>query len=152
MFREDSFMEGKSDSATLYEVDGIVSVASFETLVQWLYRGTVNFPPLLAVSDEIAKVIEFVRLADMYHVTGMEQTMADHIKVLLREKIGTLQHSQIAARGNTEAYARDVQATRQNLYFNSYGSALAANHYLLGLFVQTTSTPCQNCLKDTQYE
>ena len=69
MFRRDAFKEGETNAAYLDEINGIVSVASFEALVQWLHRGTVTFPAGLKVSDEITKCIEFVRLADMCIVT-----------------------------------------------------------------------------------
>jgi BTB/POZ domain len=77
-----SFQEGKEQSTTLNEVDGVVSQQSFELLVQWLYLGRVllgNLTPKHA----IAAVIEFVRIADMCGVTGMESIMAEQIKAII---------------------------------------------------------------------
>lgn len=64
-------------------IDGIVSVASFETLIKWLYRGQADFPKGLTAAEEISKVIEFARLCDMVGVTGVEEMLAADIKSLL---------------------------------------------------------------------
>jgi hypothetical protein len=66
-------------------IDGIVSVGSFETLIQWLYRAKATFPEDLTATEEITKVVEFARLCDMVQVTGMEEVLAQHIKILLQE-------------------------------------------------------------------
>ncbi|RJE19205.1 hypothetical protein PHISCL_08461 [Aspergillus sclerotialis] len=76
------FSEGKGLSATMEEIEGVVSVESFESLLQWLYLGRVTFAPK-DPSEEISAVIEFARLADMCDVTGMEETMAQHIKEII---------------------------------------------------------------------
>jgi hypothetical protein len=109
----------------LGEIDGIVSVASFETLVQWLYRGAVTFPNGLTITHEITKIIEFVRLADMCDVTGMEEIMAEHIKMLLRKPPPPSPYEQDAALDATRN-----RGTSLNPYVspfgNSYGSAPAS--------------------------
>ena len=64
---------------TLDEVDGIVTTRSFQMLLQWLYIGRVAFGELSS-EEAITAILEFVRLADMCGVTGMESLMAAHIK------------------------------------------------------------------------
>lgn len=56
---------------TLKEEEDIVSTRSFELLVQWLYVGRVIFDEL-PLEETVTTTIEFVRLADMCKVTGME--------------------------------------------------------------------------------
>lgn len=119
MFNENRYKEGEEGKVTMCLIDGIVSVGSVETLIQWLYRGKAIFPDDLSAKDEITKVVEFARLCDMVDTTGksylggafltvnifswrwshratnnctsanlnikkgMEQMLADHIKMLL---------------------------------------------------------------------
>ena len=64
------------------EIDGVVSIRSFELLVQWLYLGRVIFGKLTP-TETITAAIEFVRFADMCGVTGMETLMAEHIKAII---------------------------------------------------------------------
>lgn len=64
------------------EIDGVVSVRSFELLVQWLYLGRVIFGKLTP-KETITAAIEFVRFADMCGVTGVETLMAEHIKAII---------------------------------------------------------------------
>jgi hypothetical protein len=63
-------------------MDGVLSARSFEMLVQWLYISKISFGKLLT-EEIITAVIEFVRLADMYKVTGMEDLMAERIKAMI---------------------------------------------------------------------
>ncbi|KAL9105636.1 MAG: hypothetical protein Q9227_009215, partial [Pyrenula ochraceoflavens] len=79
---ESGFQEGKEQSTTLEEVDGVVSTRSFQMLVQWLYRGRVVLGDMTP-TDSISAIIEFVRIADMFGVTGMESIMAEQIKTTL---------------------------------------------------------------------
>lgn len=51
-------------------------------LVQWLYLGRVLFSESTP-TECITATIEFVRLADMCDVTGMETLMAEHIKAII---------------------------------------------------------------------
>lgn len=66
----------------LEEEEDIVSTRSFELLVQWIYVGRVIFNEL-PPEEAITATIEFVRLADMCKVTGMESLMAERIKALI---------------------------------------------------------------------
>jgi hypothetical protein len=79
---EGNFKEGEKQSTTLDEIDGVVSTQSFQMLVQWVCLGRVVFgkSPLM---ETIAAVIEFVRIADMCSVIGMESLMAEHIKATI---------------------------------------------------------------------
>jgi len=79
---EGKFQEGKEQSTTLKEEDGVVSVRSFELLVQWLYLGRVVLGSSTP-TDSISTVVEFVRIADMCGVTGMESIMAEQIKTII---------------------------------------------------------------------
>ena len=64
------------------EMDGVVSIRSFELLVQWLYLGRVIFGRLTP-KETITAAIEFVRFADMCGVTDMETLMAERIKAII---------------------------------------------------------------------
>ncbi|KAJ5937051.1 hypothetical protein N7466_003501 [Penicillium verhagenii] len=79
---EGKFQEGRQQTATLQEMSGVVSVRSFESLIQWLYLGIVKFD-YNGPEDGISAAIELVRLADMCNITGMECSMAQHIKDIL---------------------------------------------------------------------
>ncbi|KAF1807963.1 hypothetical protein P152DRAFT_453274 [Eremomyces bilateralis CBS 781.70] len=79
---EGNFQEGKEQSTTLKEEDGIVSIQSFELLVQWLYLGRVILGDSTP-TDSITAIVEFVKIADMCGVTGMEGTMAEQIKTII---------------------------------------------------------------------
>ena len=81
MFKGD-FKEGVEQSTTLEEIDGVVSTRSFEMLVKWLYVGKINIDE--ATSEEtITASLEFVRLADMCRVFGMEKLIAGRIKTMI---------------------------------------------------------------------
>lgn len=79
---EGGFKEGEDQSTTLSEEDGVVSPGSFLMLVQWLTSGRVNFGEM-EPEKAITCTIEFVRIADMYKVTGMETLMAERIKAII---------------------------------------------------------------------
>ncbi|CZR67954.1 uncharacterized protein PAC_17853 [Phialocephala subalpina] len=79
---EGNFKEGRDHSTTLEEVDGVVTTRSFQMLLQWLYIGRVVFGELSS-SEAITAILEFVRLADMCGVNGMESGMAKHITRLI---------------------------------------------------------------------
>ncbi|KAJ5611231.1 hypothetical protein N7510_007950 [Penicillium lagena] len=79
---EGKFQEGEQQTAILEEVKDVVSVQSFEALLQWLYLGRVKF----GVKDpdlQISAIIEFASLADMCSISGMESQMAQRIKEIL---------------------------------------------------------------------
>lgn len=68
--------------ATLEEVEGVVSVRSFEALIQWIYLRGIQFDSE-GLEDQIPATIELVRLADICNITGMESQMARYIKDVL---------------------------------------------------------------------
>lgn len=79
---EGDFKEGIEQSTTLEEIDGVVSTRSLEMLVQWLYVGKIVCDK--ATSEEtIAAILQFVRIADMCRVSGMEELMAERIKAMI---------------------------------------------------------------------
>jgi hypothetical protein len=79
---EGKFQEGMEQAITLPKLDGVVSVRSFEMLIQWLYLGRVVLKQLPA-EEEIDAIIEFVRIADMCQISGMESSMAERIKTIV---------------------------------------------------------------------
>ncbi|KAJ5628274.1 hypothetical protein N7490_010502 [Penicillium lividum] len=79
---EGNFAEGEQQVATLQELEGVVSVQSFEALIQWLYLRRIQFD-CEGPEDQISAAIEFVRLADMCHIVGIESQMARYIKDIL---------------------------------------------------------------------
>jgi hypothetical protein len=79
---EGPFREGEEQSATLEEIDGVVSNNSFQMLVQLICLGRVVFTDS-EPGDAIDLGIEFARLADMCHITGMESFIAEHIKAVI---------------------------------------------------------------------
>jgi hypothetical protein len=70
---------------TLKKEEDIVSTQSFKLLVQWIYVGRVIFNEL-PPEEAVTTTIEFVRLADMCKVTGIESLMAERIKALIVSK------------------------------------------------------------------
>jgi hypothetical protein len=76
------FQEARDKSMTLTEEEGIVTQRSFGMLVQWLYLGRLLINESTP-TENITAIIEFVRLADMCDVTGMETLMAEHIKTII---------------------------------------------------------------------
>ncbi|PMD64396.1 uncharacterized protein K444DRAFT_660499 [Hyaloscypha bicolor E] len=85
---EGNFREGKDLSVDLSEEDGVISIRSFQLLVQWLYLGRVIFGELVP-EEAITATIEFVRIADMCQVTGMEALMAERIKGIIMAQRAT---------------------------------------------------------------
>ncbi|TVY43738.1 hypothetical protein LCER1_G008780 [Lachnellula cervina] len=79
---EGKFREGEEQSATLEELEGVVSVRSFETLLQYLFLGKIVHPGE-AKREEIGHVIEFMRFADMCGVTGVEEVMSTRLKDII---------------------------------------------------------------------
>ncbi|KAJ5177270.1 uncharacterized protein N7482_003147 [Penicillium canariense] len=79
---ESNFAEGQQQVATLEEVEGVVSVRSFEALIKWLYLRRIQLDSE-GPEDQISGAIELVRLADMCHITGIEAQMAQYIKDVL---------------------------------------------------------------------
>ncbi|TVY37974.1 hypothetical protein LOCC1_G006237 [Lachnellula occidentalis] len=79
MFAAGHFKEGAENAAVLEEIEGVVTPGSFQALVQWLYRGRVAFPPSLSPEEEITQILEFVRLADMTGVAGIDDAMSERL-------------------------------------------------------------------------
>lgn len=64
------------------EEDDFVTQRSFEMLIQWLYLGrVVSKEP--TPTENITAAIDFLRLADMCDVHGMESLMAEQIKAII---------------------------------------------------------------------
>jgi hypothetical protein len=66
----------------LEEIDGVVSTQSFQMLVQWVCLGRVVLGESTP-EEAITTAIEFARLADMCHITGVESLMAENIKAII---------------------------------------------------------------------
>jgi hypothetical protein len=77
-----AFKEGKEDIAKLDELEGVVSVRSFELLIQCIYTGRVIVEKT-TLAEEIEAIVEFARLADFCQVEGMEKLLAERIKALI---------------------------------------------------------------------
>jgi hypothetical protein len=76
---EGNFAEGEQQVATLKEMEGVVSVHSFEALIQWLYLRRLQFD-CQGPENQISASIELARLADMCNITGIESQMVQYIK------------------------------------------------------------------------
>lgn len=76
---EGSFKEGQESTATLKEIEDVVSTKSLQMLVQWVCLGRVQFGSSTH-EEAIGAAIEFARLADMCGIVGMESLMAEKIK------------------------------------------------------------------------
>ncbi|KAJ5835738.1 hypothetical protein N7447_001764 [Penicillium robsamsonii] len=66
---ESNFAEGEQQASTLKEVDGVVSVRSFEALIQWIYLRRIQFD-FEGPEDQISAMIELARLADMDRISN----------------------------------------------------------------------------------
>lgn len=79
-----SFKEGEEQTATLELIDGVVSVPTFEMLVQWLCIGRIVFKEYtleqFTRENSITADIELSRLADMCGIIGIEAQAAAHIR------------------------------------------------------------------------
>ncbi|KFX85970.1 hypothetical protein V490_09295 [Pseudogymnoascus sp. VKM F-3557] len=82
-----NFKEGEEQSATLEEIDGVVSARSFQMLAQWVCLGRVVLGALPA-GESITSAIEFARLADMCGVTGIESLMEEVIRSTIIDNPG----------------------------------------------------------------
>ncbi|KAJ5977041.1 hypothetical protein N7501_000383 [Penicillium viridicatum] len=76
---EGSFRESQEQTATLQEMEGVISVQSIEALLQWLYLRTIKFD-LENSGEQLSAVIELARVADKYEITGIENQTAKYIK------------------------------------------------------------------------
>jgi hypothetical protein len=76
------FKEGQENSAHLDLFEGVLSIRSFELLIQWMYVGRVIVAKL-SPSEQIEALVEFARLADFCQVQGVEELMAERIKAVI---------------------------------------------------------------------
>ncbi|KAJ5133723.1 hypothetical protein N7448_001254 [Penicillium atrosanguineum] len=76
------FFEGKTNGATLKVIEGVLSLRSFEMLLQWLYIGNITYYSEDA-GARISALIELARLADMCAVHALEAATAKFIKDLI---------------------------------------------------------------------
>lgn len=79
---EGQFLESKELTATVEEMEGVVSERSFEALFQWLYLHVVKF----GIEDPVEHIsasLELVRLADKYGIVELEHEMAQYIKDII---------------------------------------------------------------------
>ncbi|PKY07188.1 hypothetical protein P168DRAFT_90037 [Aspergillus campestris IBT 28561] len=77
------FIESQQQTATLEETDDGVSVRSLEALFQWLYQHTVRFA-IKDPGEHISAAMELARLADMYEINGLETTLAQYIRNIIK--------------------------------------------------------------------
>ncbi|KAJ5343968.1 hypothetical protein MYU51_002067 [Penicillium brevicompactum] len=77
------FRESQQQTVTLEETEDDMSVRSLEALIQWLYQHTVNFG-IEDPGEHISAAMELARLADKYNIVGLEDTMAQYIKNILK--------------------------------------------------------------------
>jgi hypothetical protein len=81
MFNGD-FKEGQENTAHLDLFEGVVSIRSFELLIQWMYVGQVIVAKVTP-SEQIETLVEFARLADFCQVQGVEELLAERIKAVI---------------------------------------------------------------------
>ena len=79
---EGNFKEADGNSATLKEIDGVLSTQSFEMLVQWVCLGRIEYGDT-SPTDALTLSIEFARLTDMYMITGANHLMAERMKTII---------------------------------------------------------------------
>lgn len=84
MFQENSFKEGIEKVAVLEEMEGVVSSRSLDSLLQWIYRDNASFEST-ELPDIISEMLEFLRMADMCDVHGMEKPVTRYILAALKK-------------------------------------------------------------------
>lgn len=87
-----------------------MSEQSLETLIQWLYMSKVKYDLKddEDLTEHISAIIEFVRLADMCGVTGMESQMAQHVdNVLVVHQAPRLLGNRVSFNNNTFAISSE---------------------------------------------
>jgi hypothetical protein len=79
----DHLTENLEIVVTVAEIEGIVSFKNMKTLIQWLYRGTVEFG-YSTPEEEISEILEFTRLAHMFGILqDVEKAMASRIREII---------------------------------------------------------------------
>ncbi|KAJ5400826.1 hypothetical protein N7465_011315 [Penicillium sp. CMV-2018d] len=76
---QDSFRESEEHTATLQEIPGVLSIQSFEALLQWIYHRTVRFDETFEELCIEAAVV-LAKLAETYGITRIEAPIAQYIK------------------------------------------------------------------------
>ncbi|CAI7608913.1 unnamed protein product [Penicillium viridicatum] len=74
-----SLRESEEHTATIQEIPGVLSIESFEALLQWIYHRTVRFDIAFEESC-IEAAVELAKLAEMYRITRIEAPIAQYIK------------------------------------------------------------------------
>ncbi|KAJ5977040.1 hypothetical protein N7501_000382 [Penicillium viridicatum] len=74
-----SFRESQEHTATLQEIPGVLSIQSFEALLQWIYNRTVQFDETFEESC-IKAAVELAKLAEMYRISRIEAPITQYIK------------------------------------------------------------------------
>ncbi|CRL26906.1 BTB/POZ fold [Penicillium camemberti] len=74
-----SFRESQEQTATLQEIDGVLSIQSFEALLQWIYLRIIRFD-LESPREKLSAAIELARLAGMYGISPREYIYRGHSK------------------------------------------------------------------------
>jgi hypothetical protein len=86
---EGNLQEAQNQTLSLTEMDDVFSTKVFETLIQWLYIGQICFEPPILIrlivekQKAITSIVEFLRIADMCGVNGMELDMAHQISCII---------------------------------------------------------------------
>lgn len=80
------FQEGEQKSSTLGEIEGVLSVRSFESLIQWLFVGRIVIQEDTP-EDVISRCVELMRLAVFLGITeyGLDVVLADRIKQVIKD-------------------------------------------------------------------
>ncbi|CRL26907.1 BTB/POZ fold [Penicillium camemberti] len=73
------FRESQEQTATLQEIEGVLSIQSFEALLQWIYHRIIRFDETFEESC-IEAAVELARLAEMYGITRIEAPITQYIK------------------------------------------------------------------------
>lgn len=81
-----NFSEANEQSATMEELDGILSTRSFEVLLLWLYTGKIKCGTQ-EPGSKAATLIEFARLADMYGIIQVEARIAKQLRKIINQEI-----------------------------------------------------------------
>ncbi|KAJ5537066.1 hypothetical protein N7513_010252 [Penicillium frequentans] len=76
------FLESKEQTATLEEMEGVISERSLEALIQWAYTRIVKFDVNDPV-EHISASMELARLANKYDISYLEDPVAQYIKAIL---------------------------------------------------------------------
>ncbi|TVY33030.1 hypothetical protein LSUB1_G008053 [Lachnellula subtilissima] len=103
MFPAGHFKEGAENAAVLEEIEGVITPRSFQALVQWLYRGRVAFPASLLPMEEISEILEFVRLADMTGVTGIDDAMSERLRLIFASSTPPSRRKDIGLRHGSDS-------------------------------------------------